>query len=133
MFLILDCWDNFEYFKLNPKGKELKPQFRLPVRLVGLRLDKIEKAIDSGTMTSPNGKSSNCASRLPNCPKLGGHQRGGHWLCSVLKKKISGSPSLMKSWNFCAPKSSRCFARFRKLISRPCVLREICWNTRWPL
>ena len=48
VFLILDCWDNFEYFKLNPKGKELKPQLPLPVRLVGLRLDKIEKALDSG-------------------------------------------------------------------------------------
>lgn len=47
VFLILDCWDNFEYFKLNPKGKELKPQLPLPVRVVGLRLDKIEKAIDS--------------------------------------------------------------------------------------
>jgi type I restriction enzyme, R subunit len=46
VFLILDCWDNFEYFKLNPKGKELKPLLPLPVRLVGLRLDKIEKAID---------------------------------------------------------------------------------------
>ncbi|OYW39512.1 MAG: restriction endonuclease subunit R [Hydrogenophilales bacterium 12-61-10] len=48
VFLILDCWDNFEYFKLNPKGKELKPQLPLPVRLVGLRLDKIEKANDGG-------------------------------------------------------------------------------------
>lgn len=48
VFLILDCWDNFEYFKLNPKGKELKSQLPLPVRLVGLRLDKIEKANDSG-------------------------------------------------------------------------------------
>ena len=48
VFLVLDCWDNFEYFKLNPKGKELKPQLPLPVRLVGLRLDKIEKAIDIG-------------------------------------------------------------------------------------
>lgn len=47
VFLILDCWDNFEYFKLNPKGKELKPQLPLPVRLVGLRLEKIEKASDS--------------------------------------------------------------------------------------
>lgn len=47
VFLILDCWDNFEYFKLQPKGKELKAQLPLPVRLVGLRLDKIEKAIDS--------------------------------------------------------------------------------------
>ena len=48
VFLILDCWDNFEYFKLNPKGKELKAQLPLPVRLAGLRLDKIEKAMDSG-------------------------------------------------------------------------------------
>ena len=48
VFLILDCWDNFEYFKLNPKGKELKPQLPLPVRLVSLRLDKIEKANDIG-------------------------------------------------------------------------------------
>ena len=47
-FLILDCWDNFEYFKLQPKGKELKPQLPLPVRLVGLRLDKIEKTTDAG-------------------------------------------------------------------------------------
>ena len=45
-FLIMDCWDNFEYFKLQPKGKEIKPQIPLPVRFVGVRLDKIEKAID---------------------------------------------------------------------------------------
>jgi type I restriction enzyme R subunit len=45
-FLILDCWDNFEYFKLNPRGKELKGQISLPVRLFGVRLDKIEKAIE---------------------------------------------------------------------------------------
>jgi type I restriction enzyme R subunit len=43
-FLILDCWDNFEYFKLNPRGKELKGQIPLPVRLFGLRLEKIEEA-----------------------------------------------------------------------------------------
>ena len=43
-FLILDCWDNFEYFKLKPKGKELKQKLPLPVRLVGLRIDKIELA-----------------------------------------------------------------------------------------
>lgn len=48
VFLILDCWDNFEYFKLNPKGKEIKPQLPLPVKLVGLRLDKIEVANDTG-------------------------------------------------------------------------------------
>lgn len=48
MFLIIDCWDNFEYFKLNPKGKEIKQQIPLPVRFFGIRLDKIEKAIDTG-------------------------------------------------------------------------------------
>ncbi|NQT59632.1 MAG: DEAD/DEAH box helicase family protein, partial [Bacteroidetes bacterium] len=46
-FLILDCWDNFEYFKLNPKGKETTVQIPLPVRFAGIRLDKIEKAIDT--------------------------------------------------------------------------------------
>ena len=45
-FLIMDCWDNFEYFKLNPKGKELKGQIPLPVRFIGLRIDKIEAAIE---------------------------------------------------------------------------------------
>ncbi|MFA5433403.1 MAG: type I restriction-modification enzyme R subunit C-terminal domain-containing protein, partial [Candidatus Paceibacterota bacterium] len=43
-FLILDCWDNFEYFKLNPRGKEVKSQIPLPVRLFGVRLEKIEEA-----------------------------------------------------------------------------------------
>ena len=47
VFLIIDCWDNFEYFKLTPKGKELKPSMPLPVKLVGVRLDKIEKALDT--------------------------------------------------------------------------------------
>lgn len=45
-FLILDCWDNFEYFKLYPKGKTISAQIPLPVRLFGLRLDKIETAIE---------------------------------------------------------------------------------------
>lgn len=47
-FLIMDCWDNFEYFKLNPKGKELKGQIPLPVRFVGFRIDKIETAFEKG-------------------------------------------------------------------------------------
>ncbi len=45
-FLILDCWDNFEYFKLNPRGKELTPQIPLPIRLVGLLIDKIDKVLE---------------------------------------------------------------------------------------
>ena len=47
-FLILYCWDNFEYFKLEPKGKEPTLQLPLPVKLVGLRIDKIEQATANG-------------------------------------------------------------------------------------
>jgi type I restriction enzyme R subunit len=46
IFLVMDCWDNFEYFKLNPKGKELQPQTPLPVRFVEFRISKIEKALE---------------------------------------------------------------------------------------
>jgi type I restriction enzyme R subunit len=45
-FLIIDCWDNFEYFKLNPKGKESKTQTALPVRLFLMRLNKLRIALD---------------------------------------------------------------------------------------
>lgn len=44
VFQVIDCWDNFDYFKLTPKGKEPKSQIPLPVRLVGVRIDKIEAA-----------------------------------------------------------------------------------------
>jgi type I restriction enzyme R subunit len=47
-FLVLDCWDNFEYFKLNPKGKELTSQIPVPVKLFGLRLEKLNKALELG-------------------------------------------------------------------------------------
>jgi len=44
-FLILDCWDNFEYFGENPTGKEPSPApLPLPVRHFARRLEKIEKA-----------------------------------------------------------------------------------------
>jgi type I restriction enzyme, R subunit len=44
VFQIIDCWDNFDYFQLSPKGKEPAPQIPLPVRLAGIRIDKIEVA-----------------------------------------------------------------------------------------
>jgi len=44
-FLIMDCWDNFEYFKLNPKGKELINATPLPVKLCEIRINKIEEAL----------------------------------------------------------------------------------------
>jgi len=46
-FLIIDCWDNFEYFKINPKGKEGKAQMALPILLFKMRLDKLRIALDT--------------------------------------------------------------------------------------
>ncbi len=40
-FLVIDCWDNFEYFQMNPKGKEEKPTKPMPVRLFEARLQKL--------------------------------------------------------------------------------------------
>lgn len=45
-FLILDCWDNFEYFKLQPQGKDLTANTPLPVTLFDLRTQKITNALD---------------------------------------------------------------------------------------
>lgn len=47
-FLIIDCWGNFEYFRMNPKGREPEQQTPLPVRLFRARLDKLEAAIAAG-------------------------------------------------------------------------------------
>lgn len=68
VFLILDCWDNFEYFKLQPKGKELKPQLPLPVRLVGIRLDKIERAIHLDRIDIATKEIRNLRQQIQNLP-----------------------------------------------------------------
>lgn len=44
IFLIMDCWNNFEYFKLNPMGKDTPVQIPLPIRFFGIRLEKIAVA-----------------------------------------------------------------------------------------
>ncbi|MDD5201667.1 MAG: DEAD/DEAH box helicase family protein [Sulfurimonas sp.] len=46
-FLILDCWDNFEYFKLQPQGKDLTSNTPLPVTLFDIRTQKIATAIET--------------------------------------------------------------------------------------
>jgi type I restriction enzyme R subunit len=47
-FLIVDCWDNFAYFKLNPEGREPGQQEALPVRLFRARLNRLEAALEAG-------------------------------------------------------------------------------------
>lgn len=44
-FLIIDCWSNFQYFKMHPKGREPGSQTPLPVRLFQARLNKLEAAL----------------------------------------------------------------------------------------
>jgi type I restriction enzyme R subunit len=43
-FLIMDCWENFEYFQMNPTGKVDKPTKPIPVRLFETRLEKLNIA-----------------------------------------------------------------------------------------
>lgn len=43
-FLIMDCWDNFEYFEMNPTGKVDKPTKPIPVRLFETKLEKLNIA-----------------------------------------------------------------------------------------
>jgi len=43
-FLIIDCWENFEYFQMNPTGKIDKPTKPMPVRLFEIKLEKLNAA-----------------------------------------------------------------------------------------
>ncbi len=43
-FLIIDCWDNFEYFQMNPTGKIQGPVKPVPVRLFEVKLEKLSIA-----------------------------------------------------------------------------------------
>lgn len=44
-FLVIDCWGNFEYFEMHPRGREPGQQIPLPVRLFRARLDQLETAL----------------------------------------------------------------------------------------
>lgn len=47
-FLIIDCWGNFKYFKMEPRGREAGSQIPLPVRLFRARLDQLEVVLARG-------------------------------------------------------------------------------------
>ena len=44
-FLIVDCWGNFDFFAMQPKGREPGQQISLPVKLFTAKLDKLEAAV----------------------------------------------------------------------------------------
>lgn len=47
-FLIMDCWENFEYFQMNPAGKIDQPTKPIPVRLFEIKLQKLNIAEKQG-------------------------------------------------------------------------------------
>jgi len=47
-FLIMDCWENFEYFQMNPKGKVDRQSKPVPVRLFETKLEKLGIAQSTG-------------------------------------------------------------------------------------
>ncbi|MGH7522978.1 MAG: DEAD/DEAH box helicase family protein [Gemmatimonadales bacterium] len=47
-FLIIDCWGNFDYFHMEPRGKEPGQQIPMPVRLFRARIDQLEAAYARG-------------------------------------------------------------------------------------
>jgi type I restriction enzyme R subunit len=47
-FLIIDCWENFEYFQMNPKGKVDKQSKPIPVRLFEAKMEKLAIADSQG-------------------------------------------------------------------------------------
>lgn len=46
-FLILDCWNNVDFFKLKPKGDTPSHSVPLPVRLFRLYINKLEAGLES--------------------------------------------------------------------------------------
>lgn len=47
-FLIIDCWGNFDYFDMHPRGREPGQLVPMPVRLFRARLDQLEVALAKG-------------------------------------------------------------------------------------
>ena len=43
-FLIMDCWENFEYFQMNPAGKIDQQTKPIPVRLFEIKIEKLNIA-----------------------------------------------------------------------------------------
>ena len=53
-FLIMDCWENFEYFEMNPTGKIDRPSKPIPVRLFETRIEKLLVVNEKGEKLPPN-------------------------------------------------------------------------------
>ena len=68
-FLIIDCWGNFEFFQMNPAGKEPVAQVPLPVQLFRARLDELEGAMAAGDAGLAELVSADLRNDLADLPK----------------------------------------------------------------
>lgn len=68
-FLIIDCWANFEYFKLKPRGKEPGEQIPLPVRLFRTRIRQLEAAQKANSTEFINSATSALREDIASLPK----------------------------------------------------------------
>lgn len=67
-FLIIDCWENFDYFQMNPVGKVERQTKPIPVRLFETRLEKLnvaEKQENESVVKATIGKLREDIKRLP--------------------------------------------------------------------
>ena len=69
-FLIMDCWNNFEYFQMNPQGKIDKPSKPITVRLFETKLEKLELAEAQGENEIRKATIKKYKKTLKNCLKI---------------------------------------------------------------
>jgi len=68
-FLIIDCWANFDFFRMNPKGRELGTLVPLPVRLFRARLEKFEAALAAAEPEIADNVKADLRSDLADLPR----------------------------------------------------------------
>ncbi len=68
-FLVIDCWGNFDFFKMHPKGYESKEQVALPVLLFRARLDLLEAVLTDGDDAQRNAVIEDLRSDLATLPQ----------------------------------------------------------------
>ncbi len=67
-FLIIDCWANFEYFEMNPKGVEPGQLIPMPVRLFRARLDQLDAALANSAADIAEGLKADLRAALAALP-----------------------------------------------------------------
>ena len=68
IFQIIDCWENFDYFKENQKASTDKP-IALPVRLFIAKIKRLEASLDAGDIKTANLMREQLRSQVQNLPQ----------------------------------------------------------------